>query len=115
MSLPRYYEVLQRDFVSKRASCPCGVRPARRMHSDPDDDELQRLDRVVSSDSATSSAENRSTERHSELPVQTLVGRSTQYERLVSGMESEVGEAPPAYESISAAPVFRSQRERFYH
>ncbi|OJA18855.1 hypothetical protein AZE42_05236 [Rhizopogon vesiculosus] len=53
MSLPRYYEVLQRDFVNKRASCPCGVRPARRMHSDPEDSELQRLDRVVSSDSAS--------------------------------------------------------------
>lgn len=114
MSLPRYYEVLQRDFVSRRASCPCGMGAAHRTHSDPDGGELQRLDRVVSSDSATSSAENRSTERNAEPPVRTLVGRSTQYERLISGMESEVGEAPPAYESVSGAlPVFRSQMERF--
>jgi len=71
---------------------------------------------VVSSDSATSSSENPSTEERAEPPVQSLVRQSTQYERLVSGMESEVGEAPPAYESIGGAlPVSRSQRERLYH
>jgi arrestin-related trafficking adapter 3/6 len=70
-----YYEVLQHGFVNERASCTCDVRPGRRMYSDSEDSELQRLDRVVSSDSAASSAENHSTEGHTaEPPMQTLVG-----------------------------------------
>lgn len=114
MSLPRYYEVLQRDSVSKRASCPCSFMPSvRKTHSDSEDSDTQRLDRVLHTDSAALSADNHSTEGHTEPPMQTLMGRSTQYERLISGMESEAGEAPPAYESISAVPMFR--REQFYH
>ncbi|KAG1739118.1 uncharacterized protein EDB91DRAFT_1054178 [Suillus paluster] len=113
-SLPRYYEALERDFVSKRVSCPCDLRPARSTHCGPDASELYTsLNRVVSIDSAASSAENLSPARHSGPHAQTLVGRSAQYERLVSGMESEAGEAPPAYESIGGViPVFRSH---FYH
>lgn len=68
---------------------------------------------MVYPDSAALSADNHLMEGHMEPPIQTLVGRSTQYERLISGMESEAGEAPPAYESISAVPMFR--REQFYH
>ncbi|KAG0708713.1 hypothetical protein DFH29DRAFT_891705 [Suillus ampliporus] len=119
MSLPRYYDVLDRDFVSKRVSCPCDLRPAHSTHCDPGASELYTpasLDRVVSIDSAASSAENHSPAGDSGAPMQTLVGRNAQYERLVSGMESEAGEAPPAYESIGdAVPVFRSQRGHFYH
>ncbi|KAG2159160.1 uncharacterized protein EDB93DRAFT_1075989 [Suillus bovinus] len=116
-SLPRYYEVLERDFDNKRVSCPCDLRAAHTSHSGPNDSELHMpvsLNRVGSIDSTvSSSAENHSPAGHSGTLVQTLVGRSTQYERLMSGMESEAGEAPPAYESIGNA--FRSQRGRFYH
>ncbi|KAG1903293.1 uncharacterized protein F5891DRAFT_1018584 [Suillus fuscotomentosus] len=114
ISLPRYYEVLERDFDGKRVSCPCDLRAS---HCGPDDSELHTpisLNRVGSIDSTVSSStENYSPGGHSGTLVQTLVGRSTQYERLMSGMESEAGEAPPAYESIDNA--FRSQRGRFYH
>ncbi|KAI0343649.1 hypothetical protein BDW22DRAFT_1356137 [Trametopsis cervina] len=33
--------------------------------------------------------------------IDTMVDRNTQYERLMAGHESEMGEAPPAYEDIS--------------
>ncbi|KAG2153267.1 hypothetical protein DEU56DRAFT_774037 [Suillus clintonianus] len=102
-SLPRYYEVLERDFDSRRVSCPCGPESAHSAHSGPNNSEMHTpisLNRVVSIDSAVSSAENHSPAGHSGTLVQTLVGRSTQYERLMSGMESEAGEAPPAYENI---------------
>lgn len=115
-SLPRYYEVLERDLDNKRISCPCDHRAARSSHCDPNDGELHApisLNRVVSIDSTVSSTENHSSVGHNGTLVQTLVGRSTQYERLMSGMESEMGEAPPAYESISNG--FRSQRGRLYH
>ncbi|KAG1824348.1 uncharacterized protein BJ212DRAFT_1319518 [Suillus subaureus] len=115
-SLPRYYEVLERDFNRKRVSCPCDLQASHSSHCGPNDSELHTpvsLNRVVSIDSTVSSAEHHSTVGHSRMLVQTLVGRSTQYERLMSGMESEVGEAPPAYESIGNA--FRSQRGRVYH
>lgn len=114
-SLPRYYEVLEHDF-DRRVSCPCDLRASRNSHCGPNDSELHTpisLNRVVSIDSTVSSAENHSPAGHSGTLVQTLVGRSTQYERLMSGMESEVGEAPPAYESIGNA--FRSQNGRFHH
>lgn len=106
--------MLERDFDGKRVSCPCDLRAS---HCGPDDSELHTpisLNRVASIDSTVSSStENYSPGGHSGTLVQTLVGRSTQYERLMSGMESEAGEAPPAYESIDNA--FRSQRGRFYH
>jgi hypothetical protein len=115
-SLPRYHEVLERDFDNRRVSCPCDLRAARSSHCGTNDNELHTpvsLDRVVSIDSTVSSVDNHSPAGHSGTLVQTLVGRSTQYERLMSGMESEVGEAPPAYESIGN--VLRSQRGRFCH
>ncbi|KAG2347465.1 hypothetical protein BDR05DRAFT_927310 [Suillus weaverae] len=115
-SLPRYYEVLERDFDGNRVSCPCDLRAERSSHCGPNDSELHTpvsLNRVVSIDSTVSSAENHLPAGHSGTLVQTLAGRSTQYERLVSGMESEVGEAPPAYESIGSA--FRTDRGHFYH
>lgn len=115
-SLPRYHEVLERDFDNRRVSCPCDLRAARSSHCGTNDNELHTpvsLDRVFSIDSTVSSVDNHSPAGHSGTLVQTLVGRSTQYERLMSGMESEAGEAPPAYESIGN--VLRSQRGRFVH
>lgn len=116
-SLPRYYEVLEREFDSKRVSCPCDIQAARSApHCGPNDSDLHTpvsLSRVVSIDSTVSSAENHSPAEHSGTLVQTLVGRSTQFERLMSGMESEAGEAPPAYESLGN--VLRSQRGRLYY
>ncbi|KAG1746469.1 hypothetical protein EDB19DRAFT_1689776 [Suillus lakei] len=114
-SLPRYHEVLEREFDNKRVSCPCDLRSARSSHCDPNHSELYMpvsLNRIVSIDSTVSSAENHSPAGHSGTHVQTLMGRSTQYERLMSGMESEVGEAPPAYESTGSAFGLRGH---FYH
>jgi hypothetical protein len=104
--------VLEREFDSKRVSCPCDIQAARSAPNDSDLHTPVSLSRVVSIDSTVSSAENHSPAEHNGTLVQTLVGRSTQFERLMSGMESEAGEAPPAYESLGNA--LRSQRGHFH-
>ncbi|KAH7910031.1 hypothetical protein BJ138DRAFT_1065976 [Hygrophoropsis aurantiaca] len=113
MSLPRYCEVLDRDLVDKQKACPCDFRKLRGTHSNLDE-AGESLDRVVSSDSAASSAENQTSVNPLTMPSlragNAVMSLSNQYERLISGQESEAGEAPPSYDSIARVPQ-RVQQE----
>ncbi|KAH7921014.1 hypothetical protein BV22DRAFT_1097220 [Leucogyrophana mollusca] len=114
MSLPRYCEVLDRDLIDKQRACPCDFRKLRGTHSNLDE-AGESLDRVAShrsTDSSASSAENQTSINPLTMPSlragNTVASLSNQYERLVSGQESEAGEAPPSYESIAGRAPQRS-------
>ncbi|KAF7296100.1 Arrestin-C domain-containing protein [Mycena kentingensis (nom. inval.)] len=87
MSLPRYSgSFADEDTAEVVPMCPCQTaRPAV----------LERLQTHHSSDSAASVHETSPVRRHQR--GDTLLARNTLFERLVSGQESEGGEAPPAY------------------
>lgn len=107
MSLPKYSESLSGP-TSIVPSCPCQVKcmaagtseHGLRAHvASP----LERKASRQSSDSSASTAET-----HPVNPVlmrsltqsAVMLGSSSQFERLISGQESEIGEAPPAYATI---------------
>ncbi|KAJ7188705.1 hypothetical protein C8R46DRAFT_1157632 [Mycena filopes] len=89
MSLPQYSTSFE-DPAAAAPNCPCEVlrRPA-----------LERMGTHNSSDSTASAAET--SPLAGAMPSlrgpDTLLARNRQFERLVSGQESELGEAPPAY------------------
>ncbi|EGN91882.1 hypothetical protein SERLA73DRAFT_80061 [Serpula lacrymans var. lacrymans S7.3] len=112
VSLPRYSEALENACTTSYSSCPCETKRVRGMCSAQDvDGQRQALDRVASrrsSDSAASTAENQAPVNPLTMPslrngidnTDTLANRNIQYERLISGQESEMGDAPPAYENV---------------
>ncbi|KAF9243175.1 hypothetical protein BU15DRAFT_60029 [Melanogaster broomeanus] len=110
--LPRYGESLQGDESPEDPStCPCNTRhlPKARTRSNGDDAQSILLNRVTSRQSTYSNASSRSggfsTHRDGPsdgLPSDSAISRNNLYERLVSGLESETGEAPPSYESFGA-------------
>ncbi|KAJ6491827.1 hypothetical protein C8R47DRAFT_1121999 [Mycena vitilis] len=91
MSLPQYSTSFE-DPESVAPNCPCEVQ--RRGG-------LERVPTHHSSDSAVSPAETSPVPAAMSLrpAADTLFARNTLFERLVSGQESEAGEAPPAYDS----------------
>ncbi|KAJ6631582.1 hypothetical protein B0H10DRAFT_1772333 [Mycena sp. CBHHK59/15] len=93
MSLPRYSASFE-DPESVAPNCPCNVQ--RRTG-------LERILSRQSTDSSASAAETSPV--HATMPslrnVDSLFARNTQFERLVSGQESELGEAPPAYVTVA--------------
>ncbi|KAJ7072695.1 hypothetical protein C8F01DRAFT_972326 [Mycena amicta] len=92
MSLPTYSTSFE-DNTSAPLNCPCETRQPGV---------LQRMLSHHSSDSTVSAAET--SPIHHAMPslhgADTLFARNTLFERLVSGQESEVGEAPPAYVTL---------------
>lgn len=106
-SLPGYSERFS-DAYATVSSCPCNVdcgveRPtfgSQFMSRRPG--ALERIASMQSSSSASSveaSPVNITTMRSLRQTVPTLLQVSSQYERLVSGQETETGETPPAYEA----------------
>ncbi|GLB37733.1 putative cyclin binding protein [Lyophyllum shimeji] len=100
-SLPRYSETFD-DTSTVLPKCPCDVRRDEeiRMRSLTRPSPLERMTSKHSADSVASAAETSPVNpgtMPSLRPQDSLYGRSTQYERLISGQESETGEAPPAY------------------
>ncbi|KAJ7496893.1 hypothetical protein FB451DRAFT_1018588 [Mycena latifolia] len=85
MSLPQYSASFE-DPAGVAPSCPCEV--LRRGG-------LERVTSRHSADSTASAEEQNFTP--SPRPTDTLFARNTLFERLVSGQESELGEAPPVY------------------
>ncbi|KAF9228445.1 hypothetical protein BS17DRAFT_773743 [Gyrodon lividus] len=107
MSLPRYDAALEGESPEDQSTCPCSTRylPKLRTHSHDDDVRPVFLDRVTSHQSTHSNASSRSGTYSclpDGLPSDSAVSRNNLYERLVSGLESETGEAPPSYESFDA-------------
>ncbi|KIJ66043.1 hypothetical protein HYDPIDRAFT_87351 [Hydnomerulius pinastri MD-312] len=108
-SLPRYDEALEGDSPEDQSTCPCSTRhlpkPRTRSHGgEPQPILLNRVTSHQSTDSNTSSVGSQSRHVHSNAhclpdgsPSDSLVSRSNLYERLISGLESETGEAPPSY------------------
>ncbi|KAG6828251.1 hypothetical protein H0H92_008639 [Tricholoma furcatifolium] len=97
-SLPQYAESFD-DKSTILPKCPCEARRAEELR-------LRRptaLERMTSSHSSDSSASAAETSpinprtMSSLRPAETLYSQSSQYERLISGQESEIGEAPPIY------------------
>ncbi|KAJ7653823.1 hypothetical protein B0H17DRAFT_957201 [Mycena rosella] len=88
-SLPLYSTSFE-DPTGAAPSCPCEI--LRRGG-------LERVHSHQSSDSAASAAET--SPMHPAMPslrsADTLFARNALFERLMSGQESELGEAPPAY------------------
>ncbi|KII95641.1 hypothetical protein PLICRDRAFT_129539 [Plicaturopsis crispa FD-325 SS-3] len=110
-SLPRYSETLENSTDLKQ-SCPCEIKRSMGAASNTDDSHLRRVGSHRSSDSASSlsdtpisAANTHTTVNPATMPslrsIDSLFNRNTQFERLVSGLESEAGEAPPAYESVA--------------
>jgi hypothetical protein len=85
-ALPRYSETLDDSamLAQNRPDCPCAA-------------ERQRREREVGDRSSVEAS------RVSPTPLEEepseLLGRTLAYERLVSGRESALGDAPPAYEA----------------
>ncbi|KAF9012533.1 hypothetical protein BDQ17DRAFT_1344100 [Cyathus striatus] len=110
-SLPRYSETLD-DPLAVGTSCPCQVRKAA-MHAEHHFGLRPHLpaplERMTSRHSSDSSASNADTSPVNPVLMRSLrhhdnfVGASSQFERLISGQETELGEAPPAYEAVAVA------------
>ncbi|KAF8070739.1 hypothetical protein FPV67DRAFT_1041012 [Lyophyllum atratum] len=100
-SLPRYSESFE-DTSTVVPRCPCDVRRAEeaRIRSIMRPSALERMTSRQSADSFASAAET-SPVSPGMMPSlrsdDSLYSRSNQYERLISGQESEMGEAPPTY------------------
>jgi len=120
MSLPRYTELLRDDCAAAPPSCPCGVKVRSRSKARASTDLWEShtrgvfngLDRIASRQSTDSASTAETTPINrgtTQLPRRrdSLYDRNTQYERLVSGQESEVGEAPPAYDVVTTPTVAR--------
>ncbi|KAJ7099559.1 hypothetical protein B0H15DRAFT_944962 [Mycena belliarum] len=92
MSLPQYSASFEDPVGSVAPNCPCEM--LRQRHGD-----LERMTSRHSTDSSGSGVEPSPAQSvmHSPHPADTLFARNTLFERLVSGQESELGEAPPAY------------------
>ncbi|KAF8346017.1 hypothetical protein F5887DRAFT_146677 [Amanita rubescens] len=94
-ALPGYSERLS-DPHAVDPSCPCHHKRLEQPGV------FRRLERAISTSSASSvEAEpvDGSTMRSLRQDVPTLMQVTSQYERLVSGRETETGETPPAYEA----------------
>ncbi|KAH7883229.1 hypothetical protein F5I97DRAFT_1903389 [Phlebopus sp. FC_14] len=94
-SLPRYDESL--DATVSQHSCPCSTRHRKqRTPSYSGEIPTININHVTSHQPTYSIPSGSPTGRvPDELP---FVRRSNLYERLISGLESETGEAPPSYE-----------------
>ncbi|KIM87620.1 hypothetical protein PILCRDRAFT_4046 [Piloderma croceum F 1598] len=99
-SLPCYNKFTYDDSAATPPSCPCIVKNIPSVQTR----ELSRglydgLDRIPSRQSteSVSTVESSSINSISILRGDSLYDLNTQFERLVSGQESEFGEAPPAY------------------
>jgi hypothetical protein len=112
-SLPRYTEMLLDDSATAPRTCPCGFKLRERSKSRAVRDpyasrgmfagmKLEQVNSRQSTDSAStaeSSPINPST-MPSLRQLDSLYNRNSQFERLMSGQESERGEAPPAYDVV---------------
>ncbi|KAG6850849.1 hypothetical protein H0H93_007467 [Arthromyces matolae] len=106
-SLPAYSESFD-DKCAVLPKCPCEVRRVEERNRRPTP--LLRMTSSVSEDSSASAAETSPVNFQtmaSLRPTESLFNRNIQYERLISGQESELGEAPPTY-TASLGPA--SQR-----
>ncbi|KAF9553024.1 hypothetical protein CPC08DRAFT_698073 [Agrocybe pediades] len=117
-SLPRYTEVFD-DSTTITPSCPCQIaRNKARAESTGIMATLERATTRHSSDSSSASAAETSPINPNSMwslrhirQNESLIESNDLYERLVSGRESESGEAPPAYNiasSLSPAPSRRA-------
>ncbi|CAA7260536.1 unnamed protein product [Cyclocybe aegerita] len=106
-SLPRYSEAFD-DPTNFIPSCPCQV--TREQGDIGFRSALERVTSRHSSDSAASAAETSPIHPNSMRSLRQLsfseaiVRSSNLFERLISGQESETGEAPPAYDIVSPRP-----------
>lgn len=104
-ALPRYTESLLDNSPTAPQTCPCGQKLRARSKARADDPRFARTDSRTSTDSASTAETSPVTTGMASLrpPVRgagdTLFSRNTLFERLVSGQESEAGEAPPSYDS----------------
>ncbi|KAF8554937.1 hypothetical protein OG21DRAFT_1439498 [Imleria badia] len=101
-SLPGYDEALQSegDSPEDTSTCPCRTRreAQARTHSQATDTFTRPSERGTSP--ATSNSEALDT-----CPSDSLASRTHLHERLMSGLVSERGEAPPSYERFEAIYV----------
>ncbi|KIJ15534.1 hypothetical protein PAXINDRAFT_169007 [Paxillus involutus ATCC 200175] len=105
-SLPRYDAALEGESVEDQSICPCSTRHLRASSHGSEAPPLL-LHPVTSRHSTHSGASSRSGTfsthfQRDGLPSDSAMSRNNLYERLVSGLESETGEAPPSYESFGA-------------
>ena len=100
-ALPRYTTDLLDDAPSAPRTCPCGVKlRARSKVRAGGPNELGPTASRASTDSASTAETSPVGAGMASLRQDTLYNRNTQFERLVSGQESEAGEAPPSYDAI---------------
>jgi len=92
-SLPPYLESFDNDFAVI-PNCPCSLT----RHGENPNTHASTDCMTVGPPYTGSSGMGRSASKPSTLPHNgPLFNRSSQYERLISGQESELGEAPPMY------------------
>ncbi|KAH7882072.1 hypothetical protein F5I97DRAFT_1817668 [Phlebopus sp. FC_14] len=112
-ALPPYSDVFHGDHLDQ-LPCPCDFMSSGSSASSAESGYGAReLDRIISTDSGVSSFENGNPSQlnphphpHSHEPSRLTSRPPTplaQYQRLVSGQETEVGEAPPSYESVTGS------------
>jgi arrestin-related trafficking adapter 3/6 len=110
-SLPRYHELLHEHSTTKPPSCPCEIK--NRTSAETGDfcsrGLFNGLDRI-SSRLFTDPASTVDSNPFHHLTLQrgdSLYDLNTQFERLVSGQESELGEAPPTYKVLGRLSTVR--------
>lgn len=99
-TLPRYSEHFSDELDASGDGCPCQQETSNvaTTSSQP------TFHRAPSHADSVSSVESTNAARGELSPTtlrSALLAQNTQFERLVSGMESEFGEAPPSYESVT--------------
>ena len=109
MSLPHYSESFPGQDGDLGQDCPCILKRKAQLRADPDPTPASPLVSV------NLGSANRRASRPSppEPPLRittrarsdSMLDRSTQFERLVSGQESVGGEFPPAYDDVAASPA----------
>ncbi|KIM76453.1 hypothetical protein PILCRDRAFT_826231 [Piloderma croceum F 1598] len=103
-SLPRYNKLFDGDSAATPPSCPCIVESIpsvgqREFHA------RGFLDRMPSwkSTESISMVESSPVDPFNMRRGDSLYDLNTQFERLVSGQESEYGDAPPAYDAVGTS------------
>ncbi|ETW74835.1 hypothetical protein HETIRDRAFT_482638 [Heterobasidion irregulare TC 32-1] len=99
-SLPRYSEALEESFPQVR-SCACPVKRRKQSVVPPSPPSSGLLERTISRMSSDSGASLAEVTAAPHSRVGTLFDQNVVYERLITGQQSESGEAPPAYVAVA--------------
>jgi arrestin-related trafficking adapter 3/6 len=103
-SLPRYSEAWENRGLSAAVSCGCRYQTSTNNQNLQADSGRLYL-HTIDSFSSAEDTETAMTQSHRRRTSEPALGATTLYERLVTGQESEIGEAPPPYRIATQSRV----------